>query len=234
MLVIDGPLETAVWTSEIGPDINSVPALAFVSALLPSGELKVTNAGDKPFAGGLVSAKRPLPWFTGSWPVAPVSVAYAKLLMKVAVPATAAYNLARLETDLIVVFKPWISGANIANRANGSVQLNCDSGHFEIDASSGAAAWSDIGSGPGKVLPDVVHDLVIYRSFDLAAKSSSTLYVSWDGVIYPVPAALLNVGFQPSNWGEVADVQLQTEIYQPGSVETVYSGIRIEWSDVPF
>lgn len=230
MQVIDAGFNN--WISQIGEAINNPPSLAFAATTLPDGRLKVTNVGDRAFAGGLVAAKRPIPVFMGAPPVPQVTCPYALLSTRITVPGTSLYNLARLETDLIAVFIPAPNPSTpIANKANGSTQLNFDTGHFEIDATSGPPSWTDIGAGPGKVSPDIEHALAVSYFFDLARNQVSVLSITWDGTIYTIPPALQKVGFQTSNWTVVAALQLQNEIYNPGAVDVLYRNTALTWSD---
>jgi len=220
------------WKANYGPDINPASPVSFTPYQLPDGRLKVTNVGAVKFAGGLVSRKL-MPLVPPS--ISGFTLSYAKLSTKILIPFTCLYNVARLETDLMYVVNPAPTSTTvIPNRFNGSTQLNFDTGHFMIDASSGSAAWSDIGGGPGKdIAPDVAHLLEIRYQFDYANLKTSTLSISWDGIAYPVPTNLQGVGCQSSNWTAVASIQKQTEMYNPGSVDVVYDATTLIFSDQP-
>lgn len=219
----------SAWISGISPSINPKASLVYVPSSLPDGRLKVTNVGNVDYAGGLVARKIPPPQISG------VSLTYAMLSTSILVPSSALYNLARLETDFLVILTPAPDPKTpIPNKFNGSTQLNFSTGNFMIDASSGAAAWSDIGAGPGKdIAPDVPHLLELRYQYDFAGKHISTLSITWDGTLYPVPAKLQNVGCQPSNWNAVMAIQKQTEMFTPGSVEVVYDRTTLTLSDQP-
>lgn len=224
-------LHKAAWTPNIGPSINNAQSTAYMAQALPDGRLLTTNTGSVAYAGGLVGWRQsaPLLDFAG------LGLNYAKLSTLILVPSYSAYNLARLETDFLLLIQGAPNAATpIANKFNGSTQLNLSSGNFQIDASSGAAQWSDIGGGPGKqIAPDVPHLLEIRYSFDYAGKKHSTLSISWDGKVYAVPAALQNVDNQTSNWVAGMHIQKQTEMFNPGAVSVIYDQTSLTFDQQP-
>lgn len=225
-------LDASQWNTNISAPVNSKQSLAFQPANLPDGRLIVTNAGNIDYAGGLVSRKRQIPQFVGN-NGQPQFLPYAQLSTFVTIPAASSYNLARLETDLIAVFNAAPnSTTQINNKANCSTQLNLETGHFEVDASAGSAAWTDIGDGPGTAIqPDVEHSLVIKCAFDFTANTRVVQSITWDGKTYPAGFVAFN---QPSNWGQVASIQKQTEILQPGAAQVIYRATELAWSNQPF
>lgn len=213
---------SANWITQLGPGINNPVSVDFIAANLPDGRLKTTNLARAANAGGLVT-----------WKATPlIGLAYARLRTLIMVPNTSIYNLRNLETDFIQVLTPAPNSTTpIPNKFNGSTRWNSVSGHFEIDASSGAAAWTDTGVGPGAITPDVTHELVNLYQFDLVKLTTTIISISWDGVVYPVG---VTTGVQTSNWTSVLDIQLQDASNQPGSVEVVYDQIQLDLDDQPF
>lgn len=219
----------SAWITNLGPEINDPASASFAASSLQDGRLRVSNRGGKSFAGGLVARKINPPIVEG------VTLSYGMLTAVVTIPDAALSNLARLETDFILVTSASPDPKqSIPNKFNGSTQLNLQTGHFEIDASSSAAHWSDIGSGPGtEIEPDTPHEMAIRYQWDFAQKRHSTLSIEWDGIMYPVPESMQNVGNQESNWDAVMAIQLQSEILEKGSTEVIYDDIMLTLSDEP-
>lgn len=226
--------DASQWQANISASVNASQSAGFQASSLPDGRLLVSNVGSSTWAGGLVARKLQVPQFTGAGS-APLIPAYAQLKTHITVPLLTAYNLGRLETDLIAVFTAAPNASTpTSNKGNNSTQLNLNTGHFEVDASAGTSAWSDIGSGPGSIVPDVEHELIIRCGFDLPNAKRSVFSIWWDGVAYPVPAALQGIPFQPSNWGQVVAIQKQNEMFKPGATDVIYRGTELSWSDQPF
>lgn len=228
----DLELDASQWITNISSPVNKQMSLLFQASSLADGRLLVTNAGNVPYAGGLVSRKSQVPQFVGN-NGQPQFLPYAQLSTNITIPSTSMWNLARLETDLIAVFvAPVNSATQIINKANCSTQLNLETGHFEVDASPGSAAWTDIGDGPGTAIqPDMEHSLVIKCAFDFVANTRVVQSVTWDDKTYPAGMVAVN---QPSNWGQVASIQKQTEILQPGVAQIIYRATELAWSNQEF
>lgn len=224
--VVDGQLELndLDWKTEIGSNINPVDSLAFIASNLPDGRLKVTNAGDKEYAGGLVANKRPVPKVPGH------PLPWAELSMWLTVPSSAIYNLARLETDLKLATPAAPNPqTQIVNIYEGSTQWNAETGTFQINTQG--SNWTDIGMGMKDIEPDVEHFFAVRYYFDHSQLTYSVHFIQWDQQRFTVPENLRHNPCQKSNWEEVAAVQLQNEIYQQGSCEIMYRGITLRWSD---
>jgi hypothetical protein len=187
----------ANWLTQLGTAINNPVSTSFVASNLPDGRLKVSNGALSANAGGLVTWKgqpQPIP-----------NLNYAMLSTLVMVPNTSVYNLRNLETDFIMVLTAASGGVAIPQKFNGSTRWNSVTGHFEVDASSGAPQWTDIGAGPGPITPDVPHSLVIKYQYDFVKMTTTIISITWDNFVYPVGKT---TGVQTDDWAKVLAVQL--------------------------
>jgi hypothetical protein len=223
MLITD-TIPNTVWIVQSGPSVNPVPPDAYIPTPLPTGALKVTNVSSKPFGGALVTAKRIVPIIPG------VSLPYFGLDMLLYISSFDLPTLGRLEIDVKVATPAAPSSTTpIANIANGSSQLNMSTGQWQIDTSP--PGWINTGFAP-ILTPDVWMPLSFRYMYGNG--KYSVLSCAFGEQRFTVPSSLQGLPMQMSNWAQVAAVQLQTEVMQPGGLSTIYNQIELSWSDQPF
>jgi hypothetical protein len=222
-----GPLEHQTWIVQTGTNINSVVSDAIVSTVEPDGSLKLTNASTKANGGGLITVKLP-------FPDVGIALPYVGLDLDFYVSGYDLPLLGRLECDIKAV-QTDAKGATINNTANGSTQLNMsEGGMWQID--NAGRVWTDTGYKPGLPIADTWTHLSNRYVFNFAANqfSVSSIAQGNGAAPYGVPGALQQLALQPSNWASVVAVQLQTEILQPGGLNTIYKNIFVTFSDTAF
>lgn len=226
MIIHDNNLEVQPWPTQTGPNVNPVPADAYIASLLPSGVLKVTNASSKPLGGALVTCKRPVPAVPG------LPLPYLGMDMMAYVSSFDLPNLGRWELDLKVCLTGAPNASTpIFNVANFSSQLNFSTGQWQIDGNP--PAWLDTGFKP-TITPDVWFPISFRYFIDIASSKFSILSTQWGTQAFQVPAAMQEVPFQLTNWQPVAAIQIQMEVFNPGSVTTLDDQIVLSWSDAAF
>ena len=226
--ITDDQLEKGTWIMQGGANVNPVPADAFISSLLADGTLKVTNVSSKAFGGALVTNKRPMQTQAGA------SMPFVGMDMDVYVSSYDLANLARLEIDLKCVAKAAPNAATpIPNTANFSAQWNLDAknGQWQLDPSG--TTWVDSGFKP-TLAPDTWTTLKFRFWMSAAAGKWSILSVDWGGVLFVAPSQFQNIPLLPSNWNAVAAIQLQTEVFTPGSLTVLFRNIKLTYGDQPF
>lgn len=213
------------WTTVASPDVNNPVSPFFRASPSPCGML-VTNGLDRPWCGALVKNKRTIPVLNG------VMLRFVCFHLLVRFPSITAANLARFETDLKACTKSRPdANTKIPNVANWSTQWNRDTKHWQIDP---RGKWEDIEHAFTEDLtPDVCHLYELRGSMDLAALTWSVLSIRWDEEIYTVPSHQQNCPFLVTNWEQSANLQLQNEGYNAGSVEVQYDEGILAWSDQP-
>ena len=223
----DTDLEMQPWLMQTGPNINPVPADAFIASLLPSGALKVTNVSSKPLGGALVTCKRPVAPAPASGPLP-----YMGLDMMVLISSYDLPNLARWELDLKVCLLP-APNANmlIPNVANFSSQLNFSTGQWQIDGNP--PGWLNTGFKP-IIEPDVWFPISFRYFIDFPNSKFSFLSTTWGTQEFTVPSTMQGVPFQVTNWQPVSALQIQMEVLNPGSVSTLYQDLAVSYSDQAF
>lgn len=222
----DTDLETQPWLMQTGPNVNPIPADAYIASLLPSGALKVTNVSSKAFGGALVTCKRPLPAVPG------IPLPFVGLDMMAYISSFDLPNLARWELD----WKGCYIGAPnattpIPNVPNLSSQLNFSTGQWEIDGNP--PGWLPTGFKP-TIKPDVWFPISFRYFIDFPNSKFSFLSTTWGMQEFTVPGNMQGVPFQVTNWQPVSAVQIQMEVLNPGSVSTLYQDLAISYSDSAF
>jgi hypothetical protein len=222
----DPNLETKLWSLETGPNVNPVPADAYIASLESSGDLKVTCASSKPLGGALVTCKR------ASMPYPGVQLPFLGLDMMAFVGVYDLPNLGRWELDLknCVVGAPSAS-TPIRNVVNGSSQVNMSTGQWQIDGDP--PGWQNTGFKP-TIMAGVWFPIKFRYHVDFPNSKFSFLSVQWGNQNFSVPPGMQNVPFQMTNWQPVSAIQLQMEVMNPGSVTTLYESITLTWSDSQF
>jgi hypothetical protein len=232
ILLLDRFLEkqSTKWKSNTDLDINDPPSASFSADPLPDGSLLVTNVGLDEFAGGLVSNKRPYPKLNGK------ALQYVGLRIKFLYNANTYANLARHELDLKVCIKtrkdPNVPERNVADF---STQWNHDTGQFMIDYDTGPDTiplWINTGYIVPEIPPNVWHTQTYRFYYDDETYSVLSIQLD-DNEPYLIPEELRNVLLTNTNWEEIASVQLQNEMWIPGTTQIQYSDIEIAWSDQP-
>jgi hypothetical protein len=219
------------WNGNTAADINDPPSDYFDGMGGPNGTFIVTNSAYKPkkFAGGLVSHKR-----------LPPRDANGNLYQIVAMRVGFMWSkyvdrlIARLEIDLKICFKTRPnSNTKIRNVANCSTQWNRDKQEWQIDEDP--PKW--IGSGykvtDAMMQPDIPHVVDFRFWYDPEAAIFSVTSIDLDDNPYSVSEDLQRVAAQNTNWEEVRSVQLQTEIYEPGSASVNFFLVQLGWSHDP-
>jgi hypothetical protein len=237
ILLLDRNLQrnVDVWGARTDSSVNPVPADYFgAMSGGDDGTMVVTNGygGDKAYAGGLVSNKRPFPQLNNQ-PLQYIAM-HIEFMWPKYVYGTqqTPFGVARHETDLKVCFKTRpTSTTYIRNVANFSVQWNRDTGEFQIDHDP--PAWVGCGFFVADIAPDVWHSLDFRFFYDPVALTFSILSIQLDGELYEMPKEHQDIPAQNTNWEEVASVQLQNEMFSKGSTIIVYNHVTLGWSDQP-
>ena len=204
-------LEKLPLVTQIGSNINPVPADSFTATLLPGNILKVTNVSSKAWGGGLVACKPD---------IAPFNIAalpYSALDAEVYVAPADMAKLGRLELDLKRCIVP-------GKVADFSGQLNLSTGSFQISPN-----WKDSGFYP--ILPSQWTKLRFRHVMDEA--HYSFLSAKWGGSLFQVPNSLGDLPLLNEAWENVCAIQIQTEILEPGTVTVYYRNIALSLSDEP-
>lgn len=212
----------------ISSDVNSILSTEFISRLLTTGSMggwrMITNTGKAAFAGGLAT-----------WLLRPPVLDNGKVLpyigldFDIFIPDTDFSNLARCENDLkIVLTAPPNSSTQIFNTYNFSTQFNMsEGGMLQIDNAN--RTWADTGI-TGPLVPNEPTHVSLRHFMDTANGRFSVQSMNGQ----PVPTPMQNLPLQPSNWTPVCAVQLQTELFAPGAVNTLYRNVTVTYSDSPF
>jgi hypothetical protein len=227
--------DVSLWKSNKGDNINDPASISFEASQVPDGSMIVTNKGDQPFAGALVSntiMKVPVN-SSGN------QLQYVAMRFRYIYNGATYENLARHELDLKVCYltrppKPPGSDTNpqIRNVANFSTQWNKDTGQFQLDLDP--PKWVDSGYIVKDILPDTWHTMDYRLFFDPNVQTFSILWWQLDqNPRYEIPSDLQNVPMTLTNWEECRKIQIQNEMYQPGETVIQYGQVGLVWSDEP-
>ena len=215
-------LELQPWLTQSGADINPVAAKSFTAALIPGDVLEVINESTLAMGGALVTCKPP-----SLLPANTLANPYFGLDLEVYVPPASMANLARLELDVKRVIVD-AKGQTIANVADGSTEMNYSTGFWQIDKAGGG--WVNTAFTP--LLPSCWTQLSF--RYWMSADRYSVLSTNWGGMAYPVPATMQNLPLLESNWASVVAVQIQFEVFQPGTIALYFRDINLSVSAEPF
>lgn len=192
---------------------------------MPDGSIRVSGQGVQ-YAGGMACAQL-------GWPDVP-NLAFAGLDYEAYVSAADLSFLRVLETDLKACLNPWVSGPNISNVANWSVQKNlAEGGMWQIDDVNGN--WIDTGFNPGPLSPDVWVPVSLRFSVNWTGGTYSVLSISESGKTGLIQAPQQNIALLPSNWGKALNAQLpQTCLNMAGAVNVQIRNALVTLSDEAF
>ncbi len=92
--------------------------------------------------------------------------------------------------------------------------------------------WINTGYIVPEIAPNVWHTQTYRFYYDDETYSVLSIQLD-DNEPYLIPEELRNVLLTNTNWEEIASVQLQNEMWVPGTTQIQYSDIEIAWSDQP-
>jgi hypothetical protein len=211
------------WETVISKDVNDPESLLFYASNAPDGML-VTNVGDKEYAGGLLGSSRLIP----SMPE--IEFSAFEFSIEFRFSGDTAYQMARHELDLKVCFKSAPDSLTpIKNVANWSTQWNVDTGEIDINNATG---WVGTGIKPIPFEPDVWHQYWFSGQWNAETETNSICVIGWDDVSIPIKEELQNVSWEVTNWQRDARVQIQNEMFKPGTNLVTYRNIKLTWMEI--